>query len=199
MPCAAWLVALAEPILKLIYPAASNGANILVLSTITMIFVSLNYVVEGGLYGFGKVHIPAIALAIGGVVKLILNIILISNPEINILGAVISSIVCQVILFVICMYYLNKEIKLNMNLKDHVLKPTFASAVMGIIVYIVYKVIAGALGNAISTIIAICLGAIIYLLLVIFMKMLTKEEIYMIPFGTKIYSLLVKLKVYKEN
>ena len=42
-----------------------------------MIFVSLNYVVEGGLYGFGKVHIPAIALAIGGVVKLILNIILI--------------------------------------------------------------------------------------------------------------------------
>ena len=164
-----------------------------------MIFVSLNYVVEGGLYGFGKVHIPAIALAIGGVVKLILNIILISNPGINILGAVISSIVCQVILFVICMYYLNKEIKLNMNLKDHVLKPTFASAVMGIIVYIVYKVIAGALGNAISTIIAICLGAIIYLLLVIFMKMLTKEEIYMIPFGTKIYSLLVKLKVYKEN
>mgnify|MGYP000760942254 FL=1 len=57
MPCAAGLVALAEPILKLIYPAASNGANILVLSTITMIFVSLNYVVEGGLYGFGKVHI----------------------------------------------------------------------------------------------------------------------------------------------
>ena len=144
-------------------------------------------------------HIPAIALAIGGVVKLILNIILISNPGINILGAVISSIVCQVILFVICMYYLNKEIKLNMNLKDHVLKPTFASAVMGIIVYIVYKVIVSALGNAISTIIAICLGAIIYLLLVIFMKMLTKEEIYMIPFGTKIYSLLVKLKVYKEN
>ena len=42
-------------------------------------------------------------------------------------------------------------------------------------------------------------AAIIYLLLVIFMKMLTKEEIYMIPFGTKIYSLLVKLKVYKEN
>ena len=97
MPCTAGLVALAEPILKLIYPAASNGANILILSTITMIFVSLNYVVEGGLYGFGKVHIPAIALAIGGIVKLVLNIILISNPKINILGAVISSIACLLI------------------------------------------------------------------------------------------------------
>ena len=47
MPCTAGLIALANPILKLIYPAASNGALILVLSTITMIFVSLNYVVEG--------------------------------------------------------------------------------------------------------------------------------------------------------
>lgn len=199
MPCAAGLVALAEPILKLIYPSASNGSNILILSTITMIFVSLNYVVEGGLYGFGKVHIPAIALAIGGAVKLVLNIVLISNPQINILGAVISSIACQIILFVICMYYLRKEIKLNMNLKDHVLKPTFASVVMGIIVYIAYKSIVATLGNSISTIIAICIGVLAYLVLVFAMKMLTKEDIYMIPFGTKIYSALVKLKIYKEN
>lgn len=199
MPCAAGLVALAEPILKLIYPAASSGDKILMLSTITMIFVSLNYVVEGGLYGFGKVHIPAIALAIGGVVKLVLNIILISNPQINILGAVISSIACQVILFIICMRYLRKEIKLNMNLKDHVFKPIFASTVMGIAVYLIHRAIIGALGNAISTIIAICAGVLIYLALVLAMKMLTKEDIYMIPFGTKIYSILVKLKIYKEN
>ena len=54
MPCAAGLAVLAEPILKLIYPAASDGALILILSTLTMIFVSLNYVVNGGLYGFFK-------------------------------------------------------------------------------------------------------------------------------------------------
>ena len=47
MPCAAGLIALANPILRLIYPAASNGANILAFSTIIMIFVSMNYVVQG--------------------------------------------------------------------------------------------------------------------------------------------------------
>ena len=47
MPCAAGLIALANPILQLIYPSASSGAQILILSTITMIFVSMNYVVEG--------------------------------------------------------------------------------------------------------------------------------------------------------
>lgn len=199
MPCAAGLVALAEPILQLIYPAASSGANILILSTITMIFVSLNYVVEGGLYGFGKVHIPAIALAIGGIVKLIMNIVLISNPDINILGAVISSIACQVILFIICMYYLNKQIKLSINFKDHIFKPIFASAIMGVIVYFAYKLLISTLGNSISTIISIFIGLIVYVILVLATKMLTKEDIYMIPFGTKIYSFLVKLKIYKES
>lgn len=198
MPCAAGLIALANPILQLIYPAASNGANILILSTLTMIFVSLNYVVEGGLYGFGKVHIPAIALGIGAVVKLVMNVVLISNPNINIMGAVISSITCQVILFAICMYYLNKEIKLEMNLKDHVFKPIFASAIMGVIVYFVYRILIGSIGNSISTIISIVIGVIVYLVLVLAMKLLTKEDIYMIPFGTKLYKVLVKLKLYKE-
>lgn len=198
MPCAAGLVALAQPILELIYPTASNGATILMLSTITMIFVSLNYVVEGGLYGFGKVHIPAIALAIGAVIKLVMNLILISNPNINILGAVISAITSQIILFVVCMYYLNKQIKLDMNLKDHVLKPIIASAVMGVIVYFAYKVLIMHAGNAISTIVSILIGVIVYAVLVLLMKLLKKEDIYMIPFGTKIYGILVKLKIYKE-
>ncbi len=198
MPCTTGLIALAKPILQLIYPQASNGANILILSTITMIFVSINYVVEGGLYGFGKVHIPAIALGIGAVVKLIMNLVLISNPNINILGAVISSIACQVILFAICMYHLNKEIKLQMSLKNHVMKPIFASVVMGVIVYLAYRILITMTGNTISTVVSILIGVIAYLSLILFMKMLTKEDIYMIPFGTKIYNVLVKLKIYKE-
>ena len=30
-------------------------------------------------------------------------------------------------------------------------------------------------------------------------KTLTKEELYMIPFGTKIYKILVKLRIYKDE
>ncbi len=198
LPCMAGLIALAGPILKLIYPNAQSGEKILVLSTITMIFCSINYVIEGGLYGFGKVHIPAIALGVGAVVKLIMNLWLISNPNINIYGAVYSSIACQVILFAICMYYLNKEIKLQISFKNHILKPAIASGIMGALAYFAYKILVNVAGNAISTITAIALGVISYVILVLVMKMLTKEDIYMIPFGTKIYSVLVKLKIYKE-
>ena len=69
---------------------------------------------------------------------------------------------------------------------------------MGIIVYLTYHIIIGIASNSISTIISILIGIIAYVILVLGMKMLTKEDIYMIPFGTKIYSALVKLKIYKE-
>lgn len=198
MPCAAGLAVLADPILKMIYPAASEGAWILAGSTLIMVFVSLNYVVNGGLYGFGKTHIPAISLAVGGVIKLVLNVILISNPKINIYGSVISSVICQGLAFFICLHALNKQIKLELNFKNHLFKPILASVIMGVIAYLTYYMLINITSNAISTMVAILIGVIVYTLLVLGMKILSKEDIYMIPFGTKIYSILVKMKVYKE-
>jgi len=86
-----------------------------------------------------------------------------------------------------------------MNFKNHVLKPIFASGIMGVIVYFAYELLINSMGNAISTIISIFIGAIIYLILVLLAKVLKKEDIYMVPFGTKIYSVLLKFKIYKEE
>jgi len=54
VPSAVGMAVISAPILRMIYPAAPEGAGILALTTITMIFVSLNYVVNGGLYGLRK-------------------------------------------------------------------------------------------------------------------------------------------------
>ena len=121
IPCAVGFIVLAEPILKLIYPSASDGAWVLRLASISMIFIALSQTINSGLQGLSKVYIPAIALAVGAAVKLILNVILISNPSINIYGAPISSITCQIIAFCISYTSLKKSIKLNMDFKRNVL------------------------------------------------------------------------------
>ena len=54
------------------------------------------------------------------------------------------------------------------------------------------------IGHSISTVISIILGAVIYGIALLLMKVLTKEDIMMIPFGNKLYPILVKLKIYKE-
>ncbi len=197
-PCAVGIIALSEPILKTIYPNSYNGAGLLSITAISMTFVALSYVINGGLYGLGKVHIPAIALTIGAGIKMILNIILISNPKINIYGSPISSTVCQMINFIICTYYLKKYIKFNIDIKRNILKPIFSAIIMGVIAYLAQKLLVNILGNAIATLSSILIGIIVYGILIVITKTLNKEEFYMIPFGTKIYKILLKLKIYKE-
>lgn len=199
LPCAVGLVVLAEPILKTIYPNYSDGASILAITSISMTFVALSYVINGGLYGLGKTHVPAIALAIGAGVKTILNIILVSNPKINILGSPISSAICQAINFAICSFYLSKYIKLDIKIIKHIIKPLISAGIMGLVAYGTHYVLIDRIGNSKATIIAILIGAIIYVVMLIATKTLSKEDMYMIPFGTKLYKILVKLKIYKDE
>ncbi|MCL2354322.1 MAG: polysaccharide biosynthesis C-terminal domain-containing protein [Oscillospiraceae bacterium] len=199
LPAAVGLSVISGPILRMIYPAAPEGALLLTLATIPMVFISLSFVINGGLYGLGKVIVPVISLVIGGAVKLILNIVLISNPNINVYGAVISSIVCQAIAFGICFYILNKHIKLKINIVNNVLKPILAVSVMGIAVWGTHYLMHGFIGNTVATLLSMVLGVCIYAFMIFAVKCLSKEEIYMIPFGTKIYPVLVKMKLYKQE
>lgn len=198
LPCAAGFISLAQPILNLIYPSANEGALLLMLYSISMIFIALNQTINGGLYGINKTYIPLIAVIIGAVIKLILNIVLISNPSIEVTGAAISSIISQIIAFSICAIALAKNIKFDIKFGRMVIAPTLASAFMGICTYFINQTLNGIIGNSLSTIVSIILGAIIYVVTILILKILKKEEIMMIPFGTKIYNILVKLKIYKE-
>lgn len=199
LPCGIGFLSLAEPILKMIYPTASDGAGILMIASISMILTALSQTMTGGLYGVNKSKVPAIAAGLGAVTKFILNMILISNPNIGIYGASISSFIYQVIVFIICYRVLNGSVNMNIKFKTHIIKPVISVTGMGIIVYFGYNILSMFFGNTISTLISILLGAISYCLLILFTKTLSKDDIMMIPYGTKIYSILLKLKIYKEE
>lgn len=199
IPCACGFISLAQPILNLIYPTASDGASVFILCSISMIFVALNQTINGGLYGLNKSYVPAIATLISVFIKLGLNITLISNPDIGINGSGISSIAAQALVFVICIIILNRNLKLNFKFGRMILGPIAAGVLMGVSVYFINRGLNMVMGQSISTIISILLGAIIYVLAIFIFKILKKEDILMIPFGTKIYPILVKLRVYKEE
>ncbi len=198
IPCACGFIALAQPILNLIYPTASDGASLLILCSISMVLVALNQTITGGLYGISKNYVPAIAVLISVFIKLWLNIVLISNPDIGINGSGISSIVAQAIVFIICIIVLNKNIKLDFKFGRMILGPIIAGTLMGIAVYFANQWMNTVMGQSLSTIFSIILGAIIYVLIIFILRILKKEDILMIPFGTKIYPILVKLKIYRE-
>lgn len=199
LPCTAGFIALAQPILNLIYPSASDGATVLMVFAISMIFIALNQTINGGLYGLNKTYVPAIALVIGVVIKFVLNIVLISNPNIEIMGAGISTIICQGIAFLICFAVLKKHIKLKIKIGRMVIAPIIVSAFMGICAYFINKGLSSMISPSISTVISIALAAVIYGISILALRILSREDILMIPFGTKLYNLLVKFGIYKKE
>ncbi len=202
LPCAIGLIVLAEPIYKIIYFNTAEGFELLQLVSVSLIFAALAQTMTGSLQGLGKVYVPAVSLLFGCIAKIILNVVLIRIPSINIYGAAISSIACQIISCGICFAVLKKSCNLKMNPMKYFIKPVIAGVIMGGAAVLVYKILIsflqpGFVGNLVATIIAILIAAIVYFLMVFVLKILTKEEIKQLPAGRKIYNGLVKIGLYK--
>ena len=158
----------------------------------------MNQTVAGALQGLGKVMAPAISLACGAVVKLILNLTLIRNPQIGIYGAAISSVAAALTAMIINLIVLRKKIRLDTGITSLVVKPLLASLIMGAFAFLSHHYVSVYLTKGrMATIIAILIAIISYIFAVFSLKIFDREDYHMLPFGDKIYKFLQKIKVVK--
>ena len=196
LPCTVGMCIFSQQILNLLFPNATSGALILQISSFTIIFTILDQTINGALQGFGKVMVPAMALGVGVLVKLILNLILVPIPAIGVNGAAIGSVACHMVAFTIAINVLRKNIKLDLNVSKFIIKPIIATVIMAICSYFIYMILSGIIAERLATIIEIIFAIIIYITALIALKIFTKEEFCMIPYGTKVYNFLEKHGIY---
>ena len=205
LPCTIGMIVFAEPILKLLFPNAASGVTVLQISSLTILFTMLEQTLNGALQGMGKLIVPIMGLGCGVIIKLILNIILIPIPEIGINGAAIASVVFHTISFCISFIVLNKYIKISLSLKKCIIKPIIATIIMVIFSWNIYIDLCNTSitcmleinPQRVATIISIIMALIIYIICIILLKVLSKEELYMLPYGEKLYKILYKFRIYK--
>lgn len=198
LPCAAGYIALAKPIYMLLYPAAPSGYELLQLSSIALIFIALNQTISGSLQGCGKIYAPATGLFIGCIAKFILNVVLIRIPSINIYGAPISSIACQIISFSYGFTVLCKNIKVRVEFSKYILKPLICTLAMSATAVLLYGGIYKITGiNIVSVLVAIVVAMVVYLGLMLGMKILTEDEIEQFPAGVGLLKVVKKIGFYK--
>ena len=89
-----------------------------------------------------------------------------------------------------------KHIKLNLTFSKFVIQPLLATIIMGICSYFIFIVLSGIIAQKLATILAIASAVIIYGLAIIALKVFSKDEVLMMPYGQKICKILEKLKVY---
>lgn len=184
LPCSIGYMVLASPILKMIYPYASEGGLIFALVAPTVFFSAMSQTIYGSLQGMGKIYIPALSVLLGGIVKVILNIVLIPIPEINIYGAPVGSIACQAIAFFVSFYVLRKNLPMKLGLGKYFLKPLVSALLMGGAVKGAYSLLSG-FGNSIGVLCSIIIGVIVYFAMVGVLGVFNREELSAVPFVKK--------------
>ena len=190
LPCSICMSLFSKPILNLLFPNASEGAEMLKVASWTIIFVVLIQTINGALQGLGKVNTPVIAFAISAIIKLILNVVLL--PLIEIKGAIISSIISHVVAFIICFTYLKRNFNLSFKLSKFIFKPIIACLIMVLSSYLIYIKLLNSVSERVLLIISLIIGIILYIISILILKILSQEEIFMIPYGQKLYGKVKK-------
>lgn len=195
IPAAMGIGVLGEQIIKLLFPGYPDGGMLLKVGAVSIVFLSLCQIVTGVLQGIGKVHIPVIGALLGAATKIILNYVLIVIPQINVLGAVISTIACYLVAATFNLVMLVKATKVMPNLMDALVKPSFASLLMGIACFSVYHLLYMVFpNNTIVTFVAIIISIGVYGLVMLLIKGISEDEILLLPAGRRLSGILKKYR-----
>ena len=192
IPAATGLAVLADPILALLFPSHPEGGWLLQWGTVSIIFLAFTQIISGVLQGIGKPGIPVIAAFFGVMVKIPLNHYLMAIPEINILGAVISTIACYLVAAIINMFFLYRHTKIVPDFIGAIVKPLIASIGMGLASYLVYYAVKMVTPRWFSTVLALGVGVMVYLMFMLMIRGFSHVDLNKLPLPKFMKKIIVK-------
>lgn len=178
-PAGIGIIVLAKPIMNILFPSEEMeiGAPLLSIFGIAVILYAFVSITGSILQAFGKVNKPLISLCVGGVLKCILTIVLVSIPTISIMGAPIATVVCYIVMIIMNLLFLRKFFSGCGAIITNILKIAVAASVMGVCTFFVYRLLEYYLGINIGGIVTIAVAVILYVVLVFLFGIVTKSEI----------------------
>ena len=192
LPMGMGLFALGGPIMGLLFPRIDTAVAGPLLSVlgIASIFVALQLLCNSILQANGMVNLPIVAVVIGGLVKIAVNYTLVGNPAIRINGAPVGTLCCFLVVDILEMLIIRRAIPQPPSFLRALLKPLAAALVMAAAAWASYGLLNRFLGNALSTVGAIGVGVIIYLILVLALRAISPDDLALMPKGDKIAKIL---------
>ncbi len=194
LPAAAGLSVLAWPIMNLLFQrspdevrAATTPLTILAIAVSFYCIVLLSNAV---LQSLGKVRLPVYTMLTGSVVKIVANWYLVGIPELNINGASIGTCLCHFTIMVLNLILISREVKPTPNIIRMFGRPLIATIIMAATAWAINGLLALYVSTKIAVLGAIAAAMVIYLILIILLRAVTKEDLMMLPKGEKIANLL---------
>ena len=182
MPIGSGLAFFSKQILELIFKGQIAAVELCApLLSMLGFSVTLSCLVTVGnamLNAYGRPTVPLISMTVGTLIKTVLAFILIGNPRINIAGAPLSTLFCDLVINLINFRYICKYTPGNINVGKCLVRPFLASTLAVVFPRLFYDYIQMRCeSGSIATIASVFISVIIYLILCILFHAVDKNDI----------------------
>ncbi|MDD5897850.1 MAG: polysaccharide biosynthesis C-terminal domain-containing protein, partial [Clostridia bacterium] len=179
LPCSVGMSMLSRQCLDLIYhfntpEALQTTANLLSLSSMTIVLFTVVQATSGILQGLRKQRIPMYTLMVGVAVKVFLNYTLIGMPQINIYGAPIASLTCYTLSMVPNLYFVYKYTGMKLDVINEFGRPIAATALMAAVLYVAIRILPD---GGVWTLVLILIGIIAYVAFAVLVGAVTTNDL----------------------
>ncbi len=203
LPMAVGMAVMAKPAMGVIYPgSASQGGMLLTELGIVCYFMTMSLMTNAILPANGNERLPLVASILGLITKIIMTFLLVGNPRLNIYGAPLGTLCCYIVMLTTNLISMARHMERPMNLLRIVGRPGLSAAFMGLAAWAVYSLLHGLMGGMelvlggrpidvlVPFFAAVCVGVLVYAVMIVALRAITLEDMKLIPKGEKIAKLL---------
>lgn len=195
IPAGLGISVLAGPIMGLLYGNPKEIAvatPLLTILGICVILLSLITPINSMLQAVGKASTIVKLMLVSAAIKLVFNMVLIHIPAVNIVGAPIGTFASYLFLIVADLYILCKTTKVKLNFTRIFVKPMISGLFCAAAGFSMNGLLGLVLPDKIAVLGAIAVAAVVYVVSLFLLRVMSREDILLLPKGEKIARLLEK-------
>ncbi len=187
------MCALSNGILSLLYgnfveeQCINTSALLLSILTAAIPFLSFSTLTNSVHQSLGRVFVPVASILVGGAVKLLSNIILISCADINIYGTAISTVLSYLAIAVSNSLQLRKYDFLDIDYEQVFIKPLIVGGVTFCASFVSVKQLSQYFGNGAAVFISVAVGLLACAVTCFCVRAVSKKEFMLLFRGGKVF------------
>ncbi len=196
MPVGMGFIFLGDGVMGLLYSGRASveiGGKMLIFYGIAALFAGLSTPMTSMLQAVGKQVSALRNVAIGAVIKVIVNFLLVGIPSINVIGAAVGTMAGYIFICSAHFITLVRHTGVMPNLFKVVVKPFIAAAGCGFSAWCVALI-----GESkIITLAAVATAVVVYAVLLVVMNTFEESDILALPKGKKLLKFFLKYKIIR--
>ena len=197
IPMGVGLCVMSTPIMNVLYPGSHHaGPGLLSIMGIASFFVCIVLMENAILVSSGREKLTMITLISGSVLKIVINWFLVAQPDINIYGAPVGTLVSYFYMAALNYVFMCRTLDKRPRLLRIFSGSVAASVLMGLSAWAVYGLGSRFIGvdswfkMALCMLLGVGCAVVVYFISAICLKAVTREDMKLIPGGEKLAKIL---------